>query len=150
MLLLQAQSSSTTAQTIKLVSDTAEVVGVWDSFVIPIAIVLYFSLNKYVTGKVIKKSVWFDFASETAIDILAVFVAFIIGRFFLTTTSQYVLILNAGKIFIIAVLSIILSLIRVRVNSMMLKSDPSFWKAGGLLILEYVLCIGCIIMIFKL
>lgn len=149
MLLLQAQPSDSTVQTIKAVSDAVGVNGVWDSFIIPIAILLFFSLVKYVTGKVMQKNIWFDFASETAIDILTVFVSFIIGRFFMTTTSQDVLITSAGKIFIVVVIAIFLSLIRVWVNEFMKKSEPEIWKAGGLLALEYVLSVLCIVMIFK-
>ena len=149
MLLLQVQPSDTTAQTIKAASDTVGINGVWDSFIIPIAILFFFSLVKYVTGKVMKRSIWFDFASETAIDILTVFVSFIIGRYFMTTTSQDVLITSVGKILVIVVIAIILSLIRVWVNDFMKKSEPEIWKAGGLLVLEYVLSVFCIVMIFK-
>lgn len=149
MLLLQAQPTDTTSQALKVVSDVAESSGIWDSFVIPIAILVFFSLIKYVSGRLMNKIRWFDFAAETAIDLLTVLVAFIIGRYFLTTTSQDVLISSTGKIFIIGVVGIILSLIRVGVNNCMLKSEPALYKAGGLLVLEYSLSVFCIVMIFK-
>lgn len=149
MLLLQAQPTDTTSQAMKAVSDIAESSGMWDSLVIPIAILVFFSLIKYVSGRLMNKSIWFDFAAETAIDILTVFVAFIIGRYFLTTTSQDVLISSTGKIAIIGVVAIILSLIRVGVNNYMLRSKPALLKAGGLLFLEYFLSVSSIIMIFK-
>lgn len=148
MLLLQVQSSDTTQHAIKAVSDAAETIGIWDSIIIPIAILLFFSLVKYVSGQISNRSLWFDFAAEAAIDILTVFVAFIIGRYFLSSTAQTVLIISTGKIAIIAVVAIILSLIRVGVNKAMLKSDPQYVKAGGLLILEYILSVSCITMIF--
>ena len=149
MLLLQAQPTDTTSQAMKAVSDIAESSGMWDSLVIPIAILVFFSLIKYVSGRIMNKNIWFDFAAETAIDILTVFVAFIIGRYFLTTTSQDVLISSTGKIAIIGVVAIILSLIRVGVNNYMLRSKPALLKAGGLLFLEYFLSVSSIIMIFK-
>ena len=149
MLLLQAQSTDTTTQVLKAVSDVAESSGMWDSLVIPIAILVFFSLIKYVSGRIMNKNIWFDFAAETAIDILTVFVAFIIGRYFLTTTSQDVLISSMGKIAIISVVAIILSLIRVEVNGYMFRSKPPLLKVGGLLFFEYCLSVFCIIMIFK-
>lgn len=149
MLLLQVQPSDTTSQTIKAVSDAAVTIGVWDSIIIPVAILLFFSLVKYVSGRISKINIWFDFAAEVAIDILTVFVAFIIGRNFLSSTAQTVLIVSMGKIVIIAVVAIILSLIRLGVNNAMQKSAPECIKAGGLLLLEYCLSVGCIIMIFK-
>lgn len=148
MILLQVLLSDTTAQTLKVVSNVAEETGIWDSFVIPVAILLFFSLVKYVSGRMMKRDIWFDFAAETAIDILTVFASFIIGRYFLTSTSQDVLITSAGKIFIIAVIAIFLSLMRVWINGIMIKSQPKLWKAGVLLCLEYILSVSCIIMIF--
>lgn len=149
MLLLQAQPTGTTSQFLKVVSEMSKSSGMWDSLVIPIAILVFFSLIKYVSGRIMNTHIWFDFAAETAIDILTVFVAFIIGRYFLTTTSQDVLISSTGKIAIIGVVAIILSLIRVGVNGYMLRSKPALLKAGGLLFLEYFLSVCCIIMIFK-
>jgi len=149
MLLLQAQPTDATSQALKAVSDVAESSGMWDSLVIPIAILVFFSLIKYVSGRKMNNIIWFDFAAEAAIDILAVFVAFIIGRYFLTTTSQDVLISSSGKIAIMGVVAIILSLIRVGVNGYMLRSKPALLNAGGLLVLEYCLSVFCIIMIVK-
>ncbi len=146
---MQAQPTDTTSQALKVVSDVTESSGMWDSLVIPVAILVFFSLIKYVSGRLMNKSIWFDFAAETAIDILTVFVAFIIGRYFLITTSQDVLISSTGKIAIIGVVAIILSLIRVGVNNYMLRSKPALLKAGGLLFLEYFLSVSCLIMIFK-
>ena len=149
MLLLQVQPIDTTSQALKAVSDVADSSGMWDSFLIPIAILVFFSLIKYVSGRLMNKSLWFDFLAETAIDILTVFVAFIIGRYYLTTTSQDVLISSTGKIAVIGVVAIILSLIRRGVNNCMFRSKPALLKAGGLLFLEYLLSVCCIIMIFK-
>lgn len=149
MILLQVPESDTTTQTLRVVSNVIEETGIWDSIVIPVAILLFFSLVKYVSGRMMKRDIWLDFAAETAIDILTVFVAFIIGRYFLTSTSQDVLISSAGKIFIIAVVAILLSLMRVWINGIMLNSKPKLCKAGFLLCLEYVLSVSCIIMIFK-
>ena len=149
MLLLQTQPTDSTSQVLKVVSEVAESSGMWDSLVIPIAILVFFSLIKYVSGRIINTHIWFDFAAETAIDILTVFVAFIIGRYFLTTTSQDVLISSMGKIAIISVVAIILSLIRVKVNGYMFRSKPPLLKVGGLLFFEYCLSVFCIIMIFK-
>jgi hypothetical protein len=149
MLLLQVQQPDTTGYAIKAVSDATETVGVWDSIIIPIAILLFFSLVKYVSGRIANRSLWFDFAAEVAIDILTVFVAFIIGRYFLSSTPQNILITSMGKIVVIVVMAIILSLIRGGVNDAMLKSDPKLFKVGGLLLLEYILSVSCIIMIFK-
>lgn len=149
MMLLQVQPSDTTRQVIKAVSDAPETIGVWDSFIIPVAILLFFSLVKYGYGRVMNNSIWFDFAAEVAIDILTVFVAFIIGRYFLSSTDQTILITNMGKIVIIVIVAILLSLMRVGVNNAMRKSEPKLLKAGGLLCLEYILSVGCIIMIFK-
>ena len=149
LLLQQVQLNDTTSQALKDATDVVKVSGIWDSIIIPVAILLFFSLVKYVSGRLMKKSIWFDFAAETAIDILTVFVAFIIGRFFLTTTASDVLISSMGKIAIIVVVAIILSLCRVGVNDYMCRSEPAFLKAGGLIFLEYVLSVCCIIMIFK-
>lgn len=149
MLLLQVQPPDTAGHALKAVSDAAETIGVWDSIIIPIAILLFFSLVKYVSGRIANRSIWFDFAAEVAIDILTVFVAFIIGRYFMSSTAQDILITSTGKIAVIVLVAIILSLLRAGVNDAMLKSDPKFFKAGGLLLLEYILSVSCIIMIFK-
>jgi hypothetical protein len=149
MLFLQVNPSDTTRQAIKAVSDATQTIGVWDSIIIPVAILLFFSLIKYFTGRIAKNRIWFDFAAEAAIDILSVFVTFIIGRNFMSSTSSALLISSTGKIAIIAVVAIILSLIRVGVNKAMLKSNPELVKAGGLLLLEYSLSVSCVIMIFK-
>lgn len=148
MSLLYVQPSDTIRQTIKAVSDVAETIGVWDSIITPVAILLFFSLVKYGYGRIMKKSTWFDFAAEMAIDILAVFVAFMIGRNFLSSTAPVILITSTGKMAIIVAVVLILSLIRGSVNNAMQKSEPKFIKAGGLLLLEYCLSVGCIIMIF--
>lgn len=149
MLLLQEQSPVATGQAIKDVSDAAGTIGVWDSIIIPCAILLFFSLVKYFSGRIVNRNIWFDFFAEVAIDILTVFVAFIIGRHFMSSTTQNILITSTGKIAVIVVVAIILSLIRVGVNDAMLKSEPKLFKAGGLLILEYILSVSSIIMIFK-
>lgn len=149
MLLLQIQPSDTISRSIKAISDTSEMAGIWDSFIIPLAILFFFSLIKYVTGTAFKTVVWFDFMAEMAIDVLSIFVAFVVGRYFLLSSSSDVLISNTGKIFVIVVVAIILSLFRVIVHNCMLKSKPNYWGAGAMLFLEYLFSVICIIMIFK-
>ena len=120
----------------------------WSSIVIPFALLLFFSLAKYVIGVGIKEIRWVDLFAEIAIDVLSIFGAFIIGRYFLTTSTQQVLMSCTGKLAVLIVMAFIVSLLRKGIHSLMSKSEPSYAGIGGLLLLEYALDIFCIIMIF--
>ena len=89
-----------TLQAVIAVTDASKTVAmnsdIWGSIIVPFALLLFFSLAKYVVGVGIKDIRWIDFFAEIAIDMLSIFGAFIIGRYVILSSTSLVLISCMG------------------------------------------------------
>lgn len=154
MLLLQVQPPDSTGHFISKMVEVSETTAInpelWDSFIIPLSLLIFFSLIKYGQGVALKEIKWYDFAAEMAIDLLSIFGAYIVGRYLLVTSSSIVLLSSVGKVVILMFLAVVISLLRRLVHIFMDKSHPQYWGTGGILLLEYAIDVFCIILIFKI
>lgn len=115
----------------------------------PFIILLFCSLAKNVVAVGFKDIKWFDFFAEMAIDLLTIFGTFVIGRYFLITSSQAVLMSSSEKVGIIAIAILIVSVCRRAAHHLMQKSKPSYVGAGSMLFLEFLFDVLCFIVVFK-
>lgn len=132
-----------------IVNSSGMNVELWGSIAMPIIILVFCSLAKYTIGVGLKEIKWFDLFAEMAIDVLTIFGTFVIGRYFLLTSSQSVLMSSSGKIGIMAVAIVIVAVFRRFANQFLLRSKPSYCGAGIMLFLEYLFDVLCIVLIFK-
>lgn len=124
----------------------AELLG---AIVMPFIILLFCSLAKNVVAVGFKDIKWFDFFAEMAIDLLTIFGTFVIGRYFLITSSQAVLMSSSEKVGIIAIAILIVSVCRRAAHHLMQKSKPSYVGAGSMLFLEFLFDVLCFIVVLK-
>ncbi len=124
----------------------AELLG---AIVMPFIILLFCSLVKNVVAVGLKDIKWFDFFAEMAIDLLTIFGTFVIGRYFLITSSQAVLMSSSEKVGILALAIIIVSLFRQAAHYFLKKSKPSYFGAGSMLFLEFLFDVLCFIVVLN-
>ena len=82
--------------------------------------------------------------------LLPIFGAFIVGRFFLESTGTHVLLSSVLMVGIITVVTVIVTILRRYADYWRRSSDTNMCKAFGCLVAEYLLDIGCVILIFKI
>jgi len=157
MKLLQILPPDSAGQIADTVTEVAEVVEtsaisaeLWVSIVMPIILLVICSVLKHTLAVGPKKIQVFDLISEMAVDLLPIFGAFIIGRFFLESSSTEVLLLSSLMVGIIAVVTLIVTILRRIANHWIIASKPKLLGAYSLLTLEYVLDVFCVFLIFKI
>ena len=152
MVLLQMQVQDSVAQVADTLSNMygLSVVDsmIWDSIVIPVALLVLVSLIKYTIGVDVKGIKWIDFFAEMSVDLLTVFGAFIIGRYFVLASSSFTLLLSIGKVLIIVCAIFFNSLLRRSMSQLIMQSKLSYFKIGYKLFLEYLIAICCLALIF--
>lgn len=154
MYFLHTQSPDSTEYLLDSISELSQAAGfnieLWLSIGMPIILLIVCSILKHTVGVGLKEIKGFELFTEMAIDLLPIFGAFIVGRFFLESTGTRVLLSSILIVGVIAAVTMIVTIFRRFADYWKRGSATNVYKAFGFLVAEYLLDIGCVILIFKI
>lgn len=152
MIFLQTTIDSANIITEEAIDVAQEVTGnIWGSLlvamVMPLLILLLFSYLKNTVAVSETEINKYEFLAEMAIDMLSIFVSFIIGRYILISSTPQVLIKAFIAILVMSVCVVALCHMRRIVLKRCGSSNGDLRNANILVFLEYVIDCGCLVLI---
>lgn len=141
--------SSSTDDGNMVVADQTDAILLWISLICPIILLLIFSLIKYAVGIFRENIQWHRMFAEIPIDLLSIFSALILSRYFIADQSL-LLIISACSLILLSILFAIGACIaRTWIHNRLDWSSPPYCKIAISTVAMYIFTLGWLIVIFR-
>lgn len=118
-----------------------------DALLLPFLLLVIFSLVKYFVGVNVHDFDKYGYFTEMPIDVLYIYVSFLIGRFIIVGNLPDVIKKALFILAIIVICYLLTCILRQRVLSCLGTSSFSLWKVIITIVLEFVIAISCLFLI---
>lgn len=129
--------------------DHTEYILLWTSLICPVVLLLMFSLIKYSVGVVREKIQWYRMFAEIPIDLLSIFSALILSRYFIEDQSLLLIISACCFILLSVFLAILACVTRTWIHDRLDCSSPPYCKITISTIIMYIFILAWLIVIFR-